>query len=356
MSNAFSILLGAIRKNLRRQNSASVVRGESEQRESDFVKLEDRVLFSAVPIDLDVDFEPASNDQLADFSSPDNSIHGNLLDGNLLDVATVNDLDSHQLDIHDLGWLDEAIDTSDDTATLTTSAPTALIIIDERVDDRDTLVAGVDGENVEILVLSEHHDGVQQISDLLGSLSGLDSIHIVAHGRDGGVQLGSTWLTSETLQGHSGTIAQWNHSLNSEADLLFYGCNLASSAAGEALIDSLAALCDCDVAASDDVTGHGQGTAHAGRVGRRKSTGHRRARSTSFASGDDVAFVQQRLDHAIVTNGKRDGGRVRAAVAIRDGVGQRGVDGFARRHVAEVKAVVAELHAAVGMQRDLAAI
>ena len=43
--------------------------------------------------------------------------------------------------------------------------------------------------------------------------------------------------------------------LDSDADLLIYGCDLASTESGQDLIDILALACDCDVAASDDLTG-----------------------------------------------------------------------------------------------------
>ena len=43
--------------------------------------------------------------------------------------------------------------------------------------------------------------------------------------------------------------------LVSGGDILFYGCNIAGTAEGEALIDQIAVTCDADVAASTDTTG-----------------------------------------------------------------------------------------------------
>ena len=52
-----------------------------------------------------------------------------------------------------------------------------------------------------------------------------------------------------------GDIAGWQDSLTPEADLLFYGCDLAAGDDGRALLDNLSNLTGADVAASDDLTG-----------------------------------------------------------------------------------------------------
>ena len=59
----------------------------------------------------------------------------------------------------------------------------------------------------------------------------------------------TTWLNTPD------EIASWSGALTDDADLLFYGCNLAESSEGEAFISSISALTGADVAASDDSTG-----------------------------------------------------------------------------------------------------
>ncbi len=44
--------------------------------------------------------------------------------------------------------------------------------------------------------------------------------------------------------------------MSADADLLFYGCDLAATDDGRELMNQVGAECDCDVAASDDLTGH----------------------------------------------------------------------------------------------------
>jgi hypothetical protein len=70
------------------------------------------------------------------------------------------------------------------------------------------------------------------------------------------VQLGSTTLSLENLDTYRSAINAWQHSLSADADLLFYGCNLAATADGRELMNQIAAESGSDVAASDDNTGH----------------------------------------------------------------------------------------------------
>ncbi len=90
----------------------------------------------------------------------------------------------------------------------------------------------------------------------LKDLSGVVAIHLVSHGDGQGIQLGDTRLDVNTAPNYAGDIASWGYALDSKADLLIYGCDLASTVEGQDLIDMLAIVCNCDVAASDDVTGH----------------------------------------------------------------------------------------------------
>ncbi|MGY8871988.1 MAG: LamG-like jellyroll fold domain-containing protein, partial [Pseudomonadales bacterium] len=53
-------------------------------------------------------------------------------------------------------------------------------------------------------------------------------------------------------------LRQWGESLNTQADILIYGCNLVSSDNGQTLIDQLSELTLADIAASDDITGHAE--------------------------------------------------------------------------------------------------
>ena len=135
-----------------------------------------------------------------------------------------------------------------------------LVFVDPGVADYEQLIGDLADERLdrEMLVfqLDDDRDGIEQIATVLAEHTDLDAIHFVSHGTDGAVKLGNTWLTPDNLAAYAGSISRWADSLNSNADLLFYGCNLAGSPAGEELLESLHALTGADVAASVDDTGH----------------------------------------------------------------------------------------------------
>ena len=133
-----------------------------------------------------------------------------------------------------------------------------LIIIDPRTPDYLELVAGVSSDsdsNYLIYILDPDLDGVQQVTDLLAQHTGLDALHLISHGTEGSIQLGSTWLSTDNLNVFEEGIASWSGFFDDNADILIYGCDLAGNLSGEQLINSLAELTGADVAASTDATG-----------------------------------------------------------------------------------------------------
>ena len=206
----------------------------------DYAGLEQRILYSAVPLDLQV---------IEDVESFD-----------------LSDVDGNEITFHDSTEFDgDAIPGLDEFGELNlannvpTGGSSELIFIDGSVDDLEKLLSDeglLDRSDAEIVLLDPDQDGIQQITQALEGRSGLAAIHFVTHGTDGQVQLGDTLLSAENLSAYAGQVSQWGSALSSSGDILFYGCDLASTAHGEEFVDSLSALCDCDVAASDDLTGH----------------------------------------------------------------------------------------------------
>jgi hypothetical protein len=127
----------------------------------------------------------------------------------------------------------------------------AIASIEQMLDDLAT-----SRPNAEVFVLDADRDGLEQISSILEQRSQISAIHIVSHAEGASIKLGSIWLNSANLDGYAGDLANWQAALTSDADLRLYGCELASSADGQTLLQSLAALTGADVAASVDDTGH----------------------------------------------------------------------------------------------------
>ncbi|EKJ98666.1 protein containing Cadherin domain protein [Rhodopirellula baltica SH28] len=138
------------------------------------------------------------------------------------------------------------------------SVASEIIIIDALTPDLEALLEDLrlHREGSEVIVLDANRDGVAQITEILESRTNVRALQIISHSEDASVRLGNLWLGAENLDAYAGDIASWQHALTSDADILFYGCDLATDANGRTLVDSIAALTGADVAASDDDTGH----------------------------------------------------------------------------------------------------
>ncbi len=128
------------------------------------------------------------------------------------------------------------------------------VFIDSRVPQLDVLLAAM-RPGVELVMLDGSTDGLAQIADYLMAHPGGQAVHIVSHGRAGGVELGNQWLDSDNIDAHADALARIGQSLAPDGDILFYGCNLAAGTVGAKFLDQLAQATGANVAASDDLTG-----------------------------------------------------------------------------------------------------
>ncbi|WP_153555201.1 tandem-95 repeat protein [Roseimaritima sediminicola] len=156
---------------------------------------------------------------------------------------------------------DETTAAAEEQPSFDPARPLEVIFVDAGVEDADTLLENLRSDREEgtqwlVVRINGGEDGVETIGKTLGALSSVDAVHILSHGREGAIQLGDATLSSDSLAGYAGQIADWGRGLDTDADILIYGCDLAASDDGRELIDSLAVLSDSDVAASDDATGN----------------------------------------------------------------------------------------------------
>jgi hypothetical protein len=144
--------------------------------------------------------------------------------------------------------------------TVESVARREVVFVNDNVAAYEILINGIrdsdTNQEIEIVVLDADRDGIGQVSDILAERSELSAIHVIAHGTDGQINLGNSWLNSATLQQNRDVVAGWGSALSETGDILFYGCNLTATQAGQALTDTLAQLTGADVAASDDISGH----------------------------------------------------------------------------------------------------
>lgn len=127
-----------------------------------------------------------------------------------------------------------------------------LVFVDATVAGYETLIDAVNPKaNADVIVF----DSLQKITQTLANYTDVSSVHIVSHGTEGEVQLGSTTLNRETLGQYAQELESWANTLADDADILWYGCNIAGSSDGLAFVDSLSELTDADIAVSTDLTG-----------------------------------------------------------------------------------------------------
>ena len=134
------------------------------------------------------------------------------------------------------------------------SGQNTLVFIDSSVRDYTTLLASI-APGAEVIVLDGLSDGVAQISAALAGRSNVSAIHIISHGADGELDLGTTSLTADDLSSYADAMSGWSAALAPGADILLYGCDIAQDQAGQAFVQKVASLTSADVAASVDLTG-----------------------------------------------------------------------------------------------------
>ncbi len=128
--------------------------------------------------------------------------------------------------------------------------PQHLVIIDSHVEGYQSLVKGVIPGSI-IIILEDHKDGIQQITEVLGKYHNFDTIHLVSHGYPGGISLGNSQLNLDTLKQYSAQIQQWNI-----PNILLYGCQVAAGDTGTEFIERLHDLTGANIAASATKTGN----------------------------------------------------------------------------------------------------
>jgi Domain of unknown function (DUF4347)/Domain of unknown function (DUF4082) len=135
------------------------------------------------------------------------------------------------------------------------TAPQTVAFIDANIANVTEVMAGVHAD-VKVL-LDPTQDGVTQITETLQQFNNLTGINIISHGSVGQLQLGSSSLSAASLEQYAAKVEQWKAALSPDADILFYGCNVAEGEIGQGFVQDLGTLTGADIAASNDLTGAG---------------------------------------------------------------------------------------------------
>lgn len=133
----------------------------------------------------------------------------------------------------------------------------AVAFVDAGISDAEALIDPA--QDIDVYTLHDQQDGLEQINKILSQLNqeNLDCIHIYSHANSNALQLGSSLLTNESIQGeHQEALQTLGKFLNSEGDILIYGCDFGGGEDGAQAIENIAKATQADIAASNDLSGH----------------------------------------------------------------------------------------------------
>ena len=130
-----------------------------------------------------------------------------------------------------------------------------IVFIDPSVGDVATLVRDA-GSARQVIILDPTKDGVDQIAAVLSHMNGVTGVHILSHGSEANLYLGTADLNSASMTTtYASDLAIIKASLAPNANILVYGCDFALGTDGDAAAHKLAELTGASVAASTDLTG-----------------------------------------------------------------------------------------------------
>ncbi|WP_445173705.1 DUF4347 domain-containing protein, partial [Microcoleus sp.] len=141
------------------------------------------------------------------------------------------------------------------TSTAEPEAPKSLVVVDTRVENYEQLIGGVK-PGTEVFVLNPTREAIEQITEILVQRNSITSLHIVSHGREAALEIGSTELNIDNLETYSSQLQQWGKAFSESASILLYGCNVAAGESGMKFLQKIREFTGANIAASNNRTGN----------------------------------------------------------------------------------------------------
>lgn len=136
--------------------------------------------------------------------------------------------------------------SSEQSLALTESCDQSMVVVDAAVTHYQDLLAN-HSSGLDIHILDAHKDGIAQLQALLSMYQPLSSLHLICQGAPGKLRLGTTLLSEVNLWAYADNIRQWRISLNNDAEIFIYGCDLAANRVGRAFVSWLQFLTGADI-------------------------------------------------------------------------------------------------------------
>ncbi|WP_088743739.1 DUF4347 domain-containing protein [Cobetia sp. QF-1] len=103
-----------------------------------------------------------------------------------------------------------------------------VIFVDSNVTNYESLVEELDSD-AEVVILDGESDGIEQIASYLKDQQGISSVHILSHGEEGELSLGTATLDQASMAGeYSDELATIGNALTEDGDILLYACDFSS--------------------------------------------------------------------------------------------------------------------------------
>lgn len=132
--------------------------------------------------------------------------------------------------------------------------PREIVFIDSTVSHLDTLLAAIQ-PGIETVVLSGERHATAEMADLLLGRSGLEAIHVIAHGQPGEVSFGSGAVSLETLDDEAADLGAIGSALGEHGQLLLWSCGTGEGKRGATFVDALARAVRATVSAATGLVG-----------------------------------------------------------------------------------------------------
>ena len=117
--------------------------------------------------------------------------------------------------IAEMRYLDGNGEFVHDTSAQQQEQPREVIFVDTSTPDYQALVDHIvsgsnDQDQYEIILIDSESDGLNTITSALASRSDVSAVHIISHGSEGNIELGSTNLTNATKRQPSPSIPSFS--------------------------------------------------------------------------------------------------------------------------------------------------
>ena len=129
-----------------------------------------------------------------------------------------------------------------------------ILFVDPSVSDLPTLLSGL-RPSVEAIMLDPVRPAAQQMAEALRDRSGLDAVHVIAHGAPGRISFFSGEWTQASLNRDAAELAAIGRALGERGELRLWCCETGARKQGEAFVLALAEAAGAEIAASAGLVG-----------------------------------------------------------------------------------------------------